>query len=166
MLDTVRELERQGFEVTYPGRAGNGLVSMDVLKAAIRPDTILASGHVNNEIGVIRDILPLAPPLPRKGVSSIVDAAQATGRVEIDMNVPPIDLMSLTAHKTHGPKGIGLFKAPQARVRLKRRCMAAATSAACAAAPCPRTRSWVWAKPSSMPRKKMLRAMPRPRALQ
>lgn len=121
VLDTMRELERQGFEVTYLDVQQDGLVNMDALKAAIRPDTILISIlFVNNEIGVIQDIPAIGAMCREKGILLHVDAAQATGRVEIDMNVLPIDLMSMTAHKTYGPKGMGaLFVRRKPRVRLE-----------------------------------------------
>lgn len=121
VLDTMRELERQGFEVTYLDVQEDGLVNMDALKAAIRPDTILISVlFVNNEIGVIQDIPAIGTLCREKGILFHVDAAQATGRVEIDMSTLPIDLMSMTAHKTYGPKGIGaLFVRRKPRVRLE-----------------------------------------------
>lgn len=121
VLDTMRELERQGFEVTYLDVQEDGLVNMDALKAAIRPDTILISVlFVNNEIGVIQDIPAIGALCREKGILFHVDAAQATGRVEIDMATLPIDLMSMTAHKTYGPKGIGaLFVRRKPRVRLE-----------------------------------------------
>jgi cysteine desulfurase len=108
VLDTMRELERQGFEVTYLDVQDDGLLSMDALKAAIRPDTILISVmFVNNEIGVIQDVTAIGNLCREKGIIFHVDAAQATGKVEIDMTQLPIDLMSLASHKTYGPKGIG-----------------------------------------------------------
>lgn len=121
VLDTMRELERQGFDVTYMDVKEDGLLDLDALKAAIRPDTILISVlFVNNEIGVIQDIPAIGALCREKGILLHVDAAQATGRVEIDMSKLPIDLMSMTAHKTYGPKGIGaLYVRRKPRVRIE-----------------------------------------------
>ena len=121
VLDTCRELERQGFEVSYLDVQADGLLDLAVFKAAIRPDTILASVmFVNNEIGVIQDIAAIGAICRANSVVFHVDAAQATGRIDIDMSQLPVDLMSLTAHKTYGPKGIGaLFVRRKPRVRIE-----------------------------------------------
>ena len=121
VLDTVRELERQGFDATYLDVQEDGLLDLNALRDAIRPDTILISVmFVNNEIGVIQDIPAIGAMCREKGIIFHVDAAQATGKVAINMAELPIDLMSLASHKTYGPKGIGaLYVRRKPRVRLE-----------------------------------------------
>jgi len=121
VLDTCRELEREGFEVTYLDVKDDGLLDLDKFQAAIRPDTILVSVmSVNNEIGVIQDIAAIGEITRAKGIIFHVDAAQATGKIEIDLQKQKVDLMSFSAHKTYGPKGIGaLFVRRKPRIRIE-----------------------------------------------
>jgi cysteine desulfurase len=121
VLDTCRELERQGYEVTYLDPESNGLIDLNKLAAAMRDDTILVSiMHVNNEIGVIQDIAEIGEMCRARKIIFHVDAAQSVGKIEIDMQQLKVDLMSISAHKFYGPKGMGaMYVSRKPRIRLE-----------------------------------------------
>src|SRR5471032_141562 len=158
VLDTVRELERVGFDATYLEPQDNGLITVEQLAAAVRPDTILVSVMlVNNEIGVIQPIDEIGTFCRSKGIIFHCDAAQATGKIVIDLQKTKVDLMTFTAHKPMARKAWAPYTSAVSRAcAWKRKCTAVAMSAACVRAPCRRTRSSAWAKLSAWQKKKWI----------
>jgi cysteine desulfurase len=162
VLDPCRQLEREGFSVTYLRPRADGIVDAAQVAEALRPDTLLVSlMHVNNETGVIQDVAAVGRLCRERGVLFHVDAAQSAGKLAVNMRDWGIDLLALTAHKLHGPKGIGALCVGTRGWGSCRCSSAGARSAACARARCPRTRSSAWALRSRSPAP---RWMPMPRA--
>ncbi len=155
VLDTMRELERQGFEVTYLGVQENGLIDLEELKAAIRDDTILISiMWVNNEIGVVQNIPAIGEICRERKIAFHVDAAQACGKVPVDVEAAKIDLLSMSAHKVYGPKASARCTSAANRASAsKPKCTVAVTSAVSVPAHCRPIKSSAWAKPSASPKK-------------
>jgi cysteine desulfurase len=149
VLDTCRQLEREGFEVTYLDPEPNGLLDPERFRAALRDDTVVASVmHVNNEIGVVQDIATLGAICRESKVVFHVDAAQSAGKVPVDLQELPVDLMSFSAHKIYGPKGIGaLYVQRKPRIRIE----------ACARGRSRPTRSSAWEPHSASPEKRCRR---------
>ena len=155
VLDTCRQLEREGFEVTYLDPGSDGLITPEAVAAALREDTILVSiMHANNEIGTVNDIAGIGEVTRNAGVLFHVDAAQSAGKIEIDMEQMKVDLLSMSGHKMYGPKGMASCSCGASRgCAWRPRCTVVGTSAACVPVPWRRTRLSVWARRRISPKR-------------
>jgi cysteine desulfurase len=162
VLDTCRQMEREGFEVTYLDPESNGLVDLAKLEAAMRPDTILVSiMHVNNEIGVIQDIATIGEMCRSRGILFHVDATQSVGKLPIDLAELKVDLMSFSAHKVYGPKGIGaLYVRRKPRVRLEAQMHGGGHERGMRSGTLPVHQMWGWAKRTALLKKRWPKRWP------